>query len=79
MPSFPSRLGCPDMPNDCFAKTIGPHVWPGWFLSLMFSINPAPNVGVGMRKLTLFNAKWCAKSGCFRAQVPASDRAADYK
>jgi len=30
----------------------------------MFSISPAPNVGVGMRKMTLFVATAVAKGGC---------------
>jgi hypothetical protein len=46
--------------------------------SSRFSIRPAPNTGVGMRKIMSFSATAVAKLGCGSAvlllQVPASER-----
>src|SRR5207248_6116554 len=40
----------------------------------MFAIRPAPNVGVGMRKMMLFVALAALKLGCCRLQAPESAR-----
>src|SRR5215468_6868877 len=40
----------------------------------MFSTNPAPNTGVGIRNIRLLAACACAKLGCCRLQAPASAR-----
>ena len=40
----------------------------------MFSIRPAPKVGVGMRQMMLLVCCAKAKLGCCRLQLPASDR-----
>src|SRR5271168_1953128 len=42
--------------------------------SSMFSIRPAPNTGVGMRKIILFAESAVAKLGCCKLQLPASER-----
>src|ERR1700740_3084538 len=42
--------------------------------SSRFSINPAPNVGVGMRKIILLVCSANAKLGCAKVQLPASLR-----
>src|SRR5258708_7609851 len=42
--------------------------------SSTFSIRPAPKTGVGMRKMMLFVFCACAKLGCGRLQLPASER-----
>src|SRR6266571_3740199 len=51
-----------------------------WFariaLSGICSIRPAPNTGVGMRKITLRRASSLSKSGCASAQLGASARPA---
>src|SRR5665213_661778 len=40
----------------------------------MFSISPAPNVGVGIRKITLLSARLWAKFGWLIWQLPPSER-----
>jgi len=42
--------------------------------SEMPSTNPSPNVGVGIRKMTLFAATCAAKLGCAKTQPGASER-----
>src|SRR5262245_10184150 len=55
-------LGRPRMPRACLAAAEA-----AWLrtisLSEIASIRPAPNTGVGMRKITLWLATWVAKSG----------------
>src|ERR1700733_4572506 len=75
VPSLPLRFNAPEMPRlllllaNCLFKRVE---------SSRFSIRPAPKVGVGIRKMTLFSATAVAKLGCGSAvlllHVPASER-----
>jgi hypothetical protein len=71
VPSLPLRLRRPLMPNDALvfglALTLLISVWSG-----IISIRPAPNVGVGMRKMTLLRATCVAKSSWAAVQPLAS-------
>src|SRR5689334_5880843 len=70
VPSLPLRLNAPLVPNEPeFAAALLSSV-----VSSMFSIIPAPKVGVGMRKMMLpVDTAW-AKLGWERLQAPASVR-----
>src|SRR5580765_6040570 len=70
VPSLPLWLKVPLVPNvPAFAAALFSKVE-----SSMFSINPRPKVGVGMRKITLPVATAWAKLGCVILQAPASTR-----
>src|SRR5206468_2921933 len=68
-PSEPA-FGLPEIPNSCLAPASE-----AWLLRMtpsgMLSINPAPNVGVGIRKLRLAAS---LKSGWLKTHFLASDR-----
>src|SRR6266404_1659228 len=61
------------MPNDLLCCALAVNV--AWRPeSGTASTNPAPNTGVGMRKMTLFAATAAAKFGCVMLQPGASER-----
>src|SRR5271169_2883724 len=66
LPSLPLRLGTPAIPNCGLADEAR---LARMVFSEMFSINPPPRTGVGMRRLRLPLAASAAKSGCARLQV----------
>src|SRR5580698_7306248 len=71
VPSLPLWLKAPEMPRLLL-------LFAAWFFnkveSSRFSINPAPKVGVGMRKMMLLTCSAALKLGCGRLQLPASLR-----
>src|SRR5215813_29025 len=71
VPSFPLWLKVPPMPKLLlrFAAWLFNRVE-----SSRFSIKPAPNVGVGMRKMMLLAFCAALKLGCGKLQLPASER-----
>src|SRR5215469_8373576 len=71
VPSLPLRLGCPEIPR---ANFCGLAALARIALSVMLSTIPAPNIGVGMRKITFFWLSASSKSGCEMLQLPASER-----
>ena len=78
VPSFPLVLKCPEMPSDD-RKWESVATDACKLASGVASTKPVPNVGVGMRKMILFEAIAAAKSGCARWQFGASDRPAIVK
>src|SRR5262245_44729336 len=75
VPSLPLRLGRPAMPRELLAAPLA-----AWLariaLSGICSTSPSPNVGVGVRKITLLLATWIAKFSCEIEQPGASLRPA---
>jgi hypothetical protein len=72
-PVLPLRLKWPEMPNDAFCWAwAAKSLWRDW--SERPSANPSPNVGGGIRKVTLFSATAAPKFGCAKTQPGASDR-----
>src|SRR5580704_1602831 len=71
VPSLPLWLKVPATPK-LLLRLVA------WFFSRVdssrFSINPAPKVGVGMRKIMSFACSAALKLGCCRLQLPASER-----
>src|SRR6516164_8405609 len=71
VPSLPLRLKAPAIPK-LLLRLVA------WLFnkveSSRFSIKPAPNTGVGMRKMMLLAACAATKLGCGRLQAPASER-----
>src|SRR5580693_2258943 len=71
VPSLPLWLKVPATPK-LLLRLVA------WFFSRVessrFSINPAPNVGVGIRKIMSFACSAALKLGCGRLQLPASVR-----
>src|SRR5215470_9996607 len=71
VPSLPLWLKAPEIPKLLLLAAA-------WLLSRvdssMLLIKPAPNTGVGMRKMMLFAAAAALELGCCRTQVPASAR-----
>ena len=66
------KFGLPRIPSACFRDMLL-----AWFARIcasgICSISPAPNVGVGMRKITLLFASCVAKSGCASVQGPGGE------
>src|SRR5216684_7313826 len=75
VPSLPLWFVRPEMPSAPFRVALL-----AWFaritLSGICSIKPAPNTGVGIRKITLPSASCASKSGCSSAHPGASARPA---
>src|SRR5215831_5288716 len=73
VPSLPDRLKCPEMPSDPLIVAVEAKEESN-VASGVFSTNPAPKTGVGMRKMTLLAATAAAKSGCVMLHPGASVR-----
>src|SRR5215831_2929132 len=73
VPSLPLLLKEPPIPSDARALAVALRLsikaWSG-----VASTSPSPNIGVGMRKITLFCASAAAKFGWARLQPGASER-----
>src|SRR6267154_2838491 len=71
VPSLPLWLNVPPIPKLLLR-------FAAWLLSRvessMFSIKPAPKVGVGIRKMMLLTCWAALKLGCGKLQEPASER-----
>jgi len=61
-PSLPLRLKCPPIAAAALCAAVPLNRLTSCS-SEVFSTRPSPNVGVGMRKITLLAASWAAKSG----------------
>ncbi len=63
VPSLPFWFGWPEIPSDALTSAFALRL-ARMAQSGICSISPLPNVGVGIRKLTLPAASWAAKLSC---------------
>src|SRR5205823_12353392 len=75
VPALPSRFSWPLMPKAVLAAALAGRSLLAMIVeSVMASIRPAPNVGVGIRKIKLLSRLALSKSGCEILQPGASVR-----